>query len=817
VMFGSQFGFEIDMWSLGCTLAELYFGDVLFKGETKESVLEAVVALLGPVPSSVVKEGKFFPQLKQFVATYPMSNSEKFQSLLSKLLVKNESEPSGVVHFISFLLGILKYNPDERLSPLDAFQHPFLYPLICTQFLLPSSFTSVFKKSRGVVDPDCYTYTPSNNNNMANCIKMKNVSSARQQVLDSNQSYPDVIRPMPIMQVVNVQMKNEEDVIKNELLNTGIKSPVVSLRSVPIPKSCPGRCLANDSQVISIHPEFKDELAHTTREPVVKTRKYKRRKTLPGSESMNQFPMATNNAAFHSYYKLTNKRMLGDEPAQCNGNSTAKTKKRKHRNNDSCDTQIHQECSASETEKSTLSEDSHNSGSLLPSDRKKYQKCHKSSPLKKFDRRLKGDSILHNLESKMQQVPEKNLCNMSHVIDDIQTRSKQSTKIDKHKQQLKENFENQNGYHQISKSNQEINYNLKSLAVCLKPCRVTHMGGTYRTGKKTASPKLVYESSLEPVTLKTEKQTVKPRSSKKKTVQPLTSKSRFETRTSQPVTEVKSTSNLRTKKNCDVRAETCTLLVPPKSSGSRSRPPMSSKTKTITPMSSETRKISPVSSDRRTNKSKNSDTRNRQSISSETTTVKSMSCGTRMKKSKTFDTRTKRSMNSETSDINLSKPMTSETITIKPLTSETRTIKLMTSETRTIKPMTSETRTIKPMTSETRTIKPMTSETRTIKPMIFETRTMKPMTSETRPIKPMTSETITIKPLTSETRTIKPMTSGTITIKPMTSESRTVKSHVTEKVMWHTNRNSYNHIYNTFECEDEEDDDDVDIITGHMP
>ena len=42
VMFGMPFGTEIDMWSLGCILAELYTGEPLFFGTDKEEILKQV-------------------------------------------------------------------------------------------------------------------------------------------------------------------------------------------------------------------------------------------------------------------------------------------------------------------------------------------------------------------------------------------------------------------------------------------------------------------------------------------------------------------------------------------------------------------------------------------------------------------------------------------------------------------------------------------------------------------------------------------------------------------------------------------------------
>jgi len=41
-MFGLPFGTEIDMWSLGCILAELYLGKPLFLGTSKLDIVREV-------------------------------------------------------------------------------------------------------------------------------------------------------------------------------------------------------------------------------------------------------------------------------------------------------------------------------------------------------------------------------------------------------------------------------------------------------------------------------------------------------------------------------------------------------------------------------------------------------------------------------------------------------------------------------------------------------------------------------------------------------------------------------------------------------
>jgi serine/threonine protein kinase len=43
VILGAQYGFEIDMWSFGCLLAELYLGEPIFAGKDEAEQLALIM------------------------------------------------------------------------------------------------------------------------------------------------------------------------------------------------------------------------------------------------------------------------------------------------------------------------------------------------------------------------------------------------------------------------------------------------------------------------------------------------------------------------------------------------------------------------------------------------------------------------------------------------------------------------------------------------------------------------------------------------------------------------------------------------------
>jgi len=58
VIFGARYGVAIDMWSVGCILAELLTGRPLFAGEDESDQIACIVEIIGIPPTRVVDMGK---------------------------------------------------------------------------------------------------------------------------------------------------------------------------------------------------------------------------------------------------------------------------------------------------------------------------------------------------------------------------------------------------------------------------------------------------------------------------------------------------------------------------------------------------------------------------------------------------------------------------------------------------------------------------------------------------------------------------------------------------------------------------------------
>uniref|UniRef100_T1IP64 Protein kinase domain-containing protein n=1 Tax=Strigamia maritima TaxID=126957 RepID=T1IP64_STRMM len=131
VLLGLSFGLQVDVWSLGCIIAELYSGQPLFLGRNKNEVLTKITSILGPLPQEFSK-GEFSTLFTQFIGI-PWNKSEIMQSLNQAL------GRCWDWKFVDFLSCLLTLSPGDRLTPSVAICHPFLASSLSYLYLLPST------------------------------------------------------------------------------------------------------------------------------------------------------------------------------------------------------------------------------------------------------------------------------------------------------------------------------------------------------------------------------------------------------------------------------------------------------------------------------------------------------------------------------------------------------------------------------------------------------------------------------------------------------------------------------------------------------
>ncbi|KAE9548975.1 hypothetical protein FO519_007809 [Halicephalobus sp. NKZ332] len=143
VIMGAKYGMPIDMWSLGCILAELLTGYPLLPGEDENDQLALIVELLGMPPTKIVEGAKrarnFFSSKGHprycTVQTLPdgttvlgngRSKRGKVRGIPGSRTWQSALKNLADDLFIDFLKRCLDWDPDARMTPTAALKHPWL-------------------------------------------------------------------------------------------------------------------------------------------------------------------------------------------------------------------------------------------------------------------------------------------------------------------------------------------------------------------------------------------------------------------------------------------------------------------------------------------------------------------------------------------------------------------------------------------------------------------------------------------------------------------------------------------------------------------
>ena len=126
VILGMTYGMPIDMWSLGCILAELLTGMPIFPGENEQEQLACIMEVFGPPDKHLIERSTrkklFFDSLGKPRLT--VSTKGKRRRPSSKTLQQALKCDDEV--FLDFIGRCLRWDPDRRLKPDDAIHHEFI-------------------------------------------------------------------------------------------------------------------------------------------------------------------------------------------------------------------------------------------------------------------------------------------------------------------------------------------------------------------------------------------------------------------------------------------------------------------------------------------------------------------------------------------------------------------------------------------------------------------------------------------------------------------------------------------------------------------
>ncbi|XP_037047096.1 dual specificity tyrosine-phosphorylation-regulated kinase 2 isoform X1 [Bradysia coprophila] len=128
VILGLSYGTPIDMWSLGCILAELYTGYPLFPGENEVEQLACIMEILGVPPEDLINTATrkrlfFDARCSPRCVTNSKGKKRKPGSkTLAQALRCNDPL------FNDFISRCLEWDPKKRMTPDEAVTHEWLQP-----------------------------------------------------------------------------------------------------------------------------------------------------------------------------------------------------------------------------------------------------------------------------------------------------------------------------------------------------------------------------------------------------------------------------------------------------------------------------------------------------------------------------------------------------------------------------------------------------------------------------------------------------------------------------------------------------------------
>jgi len=140
---GQPYTHAVDVWSVGCTLYELFTGKVLFTGKNNNEILKAQCTIIGKFSNKFVRKGIFRERHFDDSGVFLSLEEDKIthQHIIKQLEFKEDpgglgrliratayskADEEHIKNFKDLLEKCLAPDPANRITPNDALQHKFI-------------------------------------------------------------------------------------------------------------------------------------------------------------------------------------------------------------------------------------------------------------------------------------------------------------------------------------------------------------------------------------------------------------------------------------------------------------------------------------------------------------------------------------------------------------------------------------------------------------------------------------------------------------------------------------------------------------------
>ena len=117
---------QVDVWSIGCVIAELVLNRAIFPGKSAKEQMYEIIKILGT------------PTKEQINEMNPKIHISKLPNIAHKLWKDVFKDKTDDQLFIDLVDKLLVYEPNKRLTPYQALNHPFFDDMKKKDFKLPN-------------------------------------------------------------------------------------------------------------------------------------------------------------------------------------------------------------------------------------------------------------------------------------------------------------------------------------------------------------------------------------------------------------------------------------------------------------------------------------------------------------------------------------------------------------------------------------------------------------------------------------------------------------------------------------------------------